>query len=110
MKHNISICLPKTRGRPRLDGTNEQPEDYYRHHLLEPFLKKFILELEAKFTENIALSGFTNLMYKNDWKCDAEIQNKVKLLINFYKYDVKDSLENICLEIEMWQKRLQSLV
>ena len=28
--HGIDICLPKNRGRPRLDGINQQPEEFYR--------------------------------------------------------------------------------
>lgn len=46
LQHNITIELPKTRGRPRHDGANQQPEEYYHCHLFQPFLQKFISHLE----------------------------------------------------------------
>lgn len=60
--YGVEISLPKNRGRPRLDGNYQQPEEFYHNLLFVPLLKFISRELKEKFKENSVLSCFNNLM------------------------------------------------
>ena len=77
--------------------------------MFEPFLKKFISELEDKFTANNAMSVFSHLMYTKDWTCDDETKHQIKILFDFYEMDLNDSFPSVLDEIELWQKKLDNL-
>ena len=104
----IDISLPKNRGRPRLDGMNQQPEEFYLSFLFTPLLNSINRELKEKFRENSVLSSFKNLMFNPDWLFRDEVQDGLKHLFHFYTGDLNGSLQMFFGEVEMWQKRLRN--
>lgn len=102
----IEITLPKNKGRPRLDGINQQPVEFYYSCLFIPLLNSVSRELKEKFRENAVLANFKNIMFNPEWLLSREVQNSLMHLYHFYVEDLNGSLQMFFGEVEMWQKRL----
>lgn len=55
------------------------------------------------------MSGFSQLIFIENWVCNDVAKENMKLMFDFYENDLIGTFSSFCIEIEMWQKKLTNM-